>query len=79
MLKNRMEARKYLRKSNRPDFLETVYRAKVTPRQKDILYKKFLDGYSNVEISMKLSISVETVRDELAAAYDLLFRYLFTA
>lgn len=74
-----METRDYLRNSNRPDFLEVVYRSKVTPRQRDILYKKFLDGMSNIQIAFEMNISVETVRDELAAAYDLLFRYLFTA
>lgn len=72
----RKRAREFLLSADRKTFLNVVYGAKVSPRQKEILYKKFLDGFSNTKISMEMFISVETVRRELSIAYDLLFNYL---
>jgi len=69
-------AREFLLSADRKTFLNAVYGAKVSPRQKEIIYRKFLDGCSNTKISMELFISVETVRKELSTAYDLLFNYL---
>lgn len=79
MKTNRKLARDYIVNADRPTFLNTVYKAKVTPRQKTILYKKYLDGYSNVMISMEMSLSIETVRDELQKSYDQISHCLLPA
>ena len=61
------------------DEKELVYKAKVTPRQKQILYRRFLDGYSNVMVSMEMNIAVETVRNELRASYEQIYHALYEA
>lgn len=76
MLHNRKVARDFMLNTDRPTFLEIVYRAKVTPRQREILYCKFLDGHDNNFIADKLIVCPATVRNELEKAYDLLFKYL---
>ena len=77
MLPNRKSARDFLLRTDRPTFLEVVYKAKVTPRQKDILYRKYLDNKSNIQIAEELFTSIETVRNELAVAHDHIYNYLF--
>ena len=77
MLPNRKSARDFLLHTDRPTFLEVVYKAKVTPRQKDILYRKYLDNKSNIQIAEELFTSIETVRNELAVAHDHIYNYLF--
>lgn len=79
MLAKRKAVRDYLLKADRPTFLELVYKAKVTPRQKQILYRRFLDGYSNVMVSMEMNIAVETVRNELRASYEQIYHALYEA
>lgn len=79
MLSKRKITRSFLISTDRPTFLEIVYRAKVSPRQKEILYLKFLDGHDNNFIADKLIVCPATVRNNLEKAYDLLFGYLSVA
>lgn len=79
MLPKRKFARDYLEQIDRPKFLEIVYKAKVTPRQKEFLYARFLDGLNNYRIAMEDNVSVETVRDDLRSAYDKIYNYLLSA
>lgn len=79
MFANRKTARDYLLKADRQKFLETVYMAKVTPRQKKILYMRFLDGYSNIMVSIELNIAIETVRNEIRSAYEQIYTFLYAA
>lgn len=77
MKNKRKQARDFLLHADRSTFLDAVYKSKVTPRQKEILYRHFLDGQDNGFIADALAVSVETVRTELQKAYDLVFNYLF--
>lgn len=77
MLKTRKQAREFLKQADRKTFLDIVYMAKVTPREKEILYRHFLDGQDNGYIADILCMSGETVKAELQRAYDLIFNYLF--
>lgn len=76
MLKKRRLARAFLCSSDRKTFLDVVYNAKVSPRQKQILYRHLLDDKDCGFIADELAVSVETVKKDLQKAYDLTFSYL---
>lgn len=66
----RKQARKWLAHALRGQFDEVLYQAKLTPRQLKIITMKFIEGLCNYQIAAALSVSPETIRDEVAQAYD---------
>ena len=66
----RKATRNWLIESAATPFDEIVKEAKITPLQKRIIYARFVEGKSRVEISLEQNISVECVRDQIAKAYD---------
>lgn len=76
MLFNRRIARNFLLAQDRPTFLDIVYKAKVTPIQKEILYLSLLDQHDHWFIADKLGLEKTTVDHQIGKAYDLIFRYI---
>lgn len=70
MKPNRMQARSWLEQALMTPFDAVIQEAKITPRQREIVRLRFVEGLLNYQISQRLNISPETVRDELAVAYD---------
>lgn len=76
MLPRRKFARAFLLSQDRPNFLEIVYKAKVTPMQKEIIYMALLDKKDHGYIGDILGLTRTTVDHELGKAYDLIYRYI---
>ena len=76
MLLTRRVARSFLLAQDRPTFLDIVYKAKVTPIQKEILYLSLLDQQDHYFIADKLGLEKTTVDHQIGKAYDLIFRYI---
>ena len=76
MLNHRRKAKEYLEGADRPTFLETVYKAKVTPVQKEILYLALLDKKSRGYIGDVIGLTEDAVNHEIGKAYDLIFSYI---
>lgn len=77
MLFNRRIARNFLLAQDRPTFLEIVYKSKVTPIQRDILYMSLLDQQDHYFIADKLGLEKTTIDHQIGKAYDLIYRYIF--
>lgn len=76
MLFERKVARSFLLAQDRPTFLEIVYKAKVTPIQKQILYMDLLDDKDHRYIADELGLTETTVNHQIGKAYDLIYRYI---
>ena len=76
MLLTRRVARNFLLSADRPTFLDIVYKAKVTPEQKEMLYLSLLDQHDHWFIADKLGLEKTTVDHQIGKAYDLIFRYI---
>lgn len=76
MLLHRRAARDFLLEQDRPTFLEIVYRAKVTPTQRDIIYMDLLDYKSHREIGDDIGLTENRVSHIVGEAYDKVFNYL---
>ena len=72
----RKQTRSWLERALRTPFEKVLDEAKITPRQREAIRLKFSEGKSNIEISFTLHVSAETVRDDLARAYDSISRAL---
>lgn len=62
--------RKWLIQSTRTEFYKALDEYKVTPFQRLILVERFIHDKSNILISIENHVSLETVRTEMAKAYD---------
>ena len=76
MLTHRKTARAFLFSQDRPTFLEIVYRAKVSPAQKEILYKHILDEKELALIGDEIGLTENRVSHLAAEAYDLIYNYI---
>lgn len=76
MLPHRTKAKNYLKKQDRPHFLEIVYKAKVTPTQKEILYMAILDRKDHGYIGDMIGLTRNVVDHEIGYAYDAIYRYM---
>ena len=76
MLSNRTAAKEYLKQQDRPHFLEIVYKAKVTPIQKQILYMALLDKKDHGYIGDMVGLTRNSVDHEIGCAYDAIYRYM---
>lgn len=76
MLVHRKITRDFLFLQDRPTFLEIVYRAKVSPSQKDILYMHILDEKDLCFIGDTLGLTENRVSHKLSKAYDIIYNYL---
>lgn len=76
MLPRRKFARAFLLSSDRPKFLEIVYKAKVTPTQKQILYLDLLDDISHRDIGDQVGLTEGRVNHIIGEAYDKIYSYI---
>ena len=76
MLLSRRIARDFLLSQDRPHFLDIIYKAKVTPLQKQILYMDLLDDKDHRFIADELGVTETTVNHQIGKAYDLVYRYI---
>lgn len=76
MLLSRRIARDFLLSQDRPHFLDIIYKAKVTPTQKQILYMDLLDEKDHYFIGDTIGLSKTTVDHQIGKAYDLVYRYI---
>ena len=67
---DRKKTRRWLIKAPKTPFCKVVEEAKLTPFQQSIIRDRFMLGKSNIEIAIKNHVSIETIRNELAKAYD---------
>ena len=70
MKRTRKLAKKWLKCALRVEFDEALRQAKLTPRQLKITTMKYIEGLLNYQIAAALSVSPETIRDEMALVYD---------
>lgn len=66
----RYKVRKWLEESLDDEFESFIKKAKLTPRQITILRLRIKDGLFNYQISRKIHLSTEKIRDELRIVYD---------
>ena len=76
MLLHRRIAKDYLKHQDRPTFLEIVYKSKVTPTQRDILYHDILDRMDHQDIGDIVGLTENSVNHEVGKAYDLIYHYI---
>lgn len=66
----RYKVRKWLEESLDDEFENFIQKAKLTPRQIQILRLRIKDGLFNYQISREINLSTEKIRDELRKVYD---------
>lgn len=76
MINNRKLAREWLARSTKTEFNNVIEESNITDKQREIVLLKFLRGHSNIQISLELHCSVETIRDEMARAYDKVYKVI---
>lgn len=76
MLLRRKTTRSFLFSQDRPTFLEIVYKSKVSPTQKEILYRHILDGKELAFIGDEIGLTENRVSHLAAEAYDLIYNYI---
>ena len=67
---NRKEIREWLDSASQTDFYMMLEEAKLTPRQKAVMIKKFQENKFNYSIAEELNVAPETVRNEIARIYE---------
>lgn len=67
---DRKKTRRWLIRATKTPFYKVMEEAKLTPLQQSIIRDRFLLGKSNIEIALNNHVSIETIRNELAKAYD---------
>lgn len=70
MDKKRKDARRWLVNSTEEEFESFINKAKLTPRQTEVLKLKIIKNLLNYQIAAKLSVSIETVKNELSRIFD---------
>lgn len=76
MLAHRKLARDYLSKQDRDTFIDIIYKSKVTPLQKEILYMEFLDDKDHRFIGDTVGLTENRINHRFGEAYDVIYRYL---
>lgn len=66
----RKKARQWLMESTYDEFQRFVEKAKLTPRQIQIIKLKIVDNLLNYQVASRLNLSIETVKTELAKIFD---------
>lgn len=66
----RKKARQWLMESTYDEFERFVEKAKLTPRQIQIIKLKIVDNLLNYQVASRLNLSIETVKTELAKIFD---------
>ena len=66
----RKKARQWLMESTYDEFQRFVDKAKLTPRQIQIIKLKIVDNLLNYQVASRLNLSIETVKTELAKIFD---------
>lgn len=74
MLANRKAARDLLAAASRSRFLDLIREAKLSPRQEQILELHLMKYKSYVQISLAMFVDVNTVKNDVAKAYDQIYR-----
>lgn len=77
MLPNRTTAKNYLKHTDKETFFNILYKAKISPRQKQILILRLLDRQPYEFISSAVFITEDMINKDIAEAYDLIYHYLF--
>ncbi|MEG0431045.1 MAG: sigma factor-like helix-turn-helix DNA-binding protein [Anaerovoracaceae bacterium] len=76
MLLARKHARETLKLSNRRDFHEIIYNAKLTPIQMKVIQMRFIDDMRIFEIAQTVNLSETRVKEMIRSAYDSITRIL---
>lgn len=70
MDKERKEARDFLKICNIEEFNILIEKIKITPRQKDVARRIFVNGEDEITVSLEMNIHVSTVRRDLITVYN---------
>lgn len=65
-----------LYKTDKKEFLDILYKAKITPRQREILLLKLLDKQDYRYISDMVFVTEHQIKKDIEGAYDLIYHYL---
>ncbi len=74
MLDKRKTARDFLEEISLTELHNVVDEAKLTPRQKGIIEMKFVKDWSYVQISLKLHIDVNVIKEDMRKSYDKIYK-----
>ena len=70
---NCKKARTFIKETTRTQYENTVYEAKLTPEQKEILDLHILEARSIVSIAMKLHCTTTHVTEKLRSTYKSIY------
>ena len=76
MLPHRKLTREFLTKQDRETFLDIVYKAKLSPKQKEILFMDLLDDQDHYFIGDTVGLTKGTIDHKTGPIYDLIYSYL---
>lgn len=70
MKSSRKEARQWLDNLSKSKFKQVIDELKLTPKQRDILILKHINGFDNLRIGIEMSLCKERISCELSKMYD---------
>ena len=66
----RKKARQWLMESTYEEFQNFIEKAKLTPRQIQIIKLKIVENLMSYQIANRLNLSIETIKTELGKIFD---------